>query len=134
MQIAIIASDKRKELMTEFCVAYCGILSRHNVCATGTTGKHLAEATGLNIEILVSGTHGGTQLIANRIAYDEIDLLLYFRDTEDDKEYADVQLNLVRMCDKQNIPVATNLATADALIQALDRGDFDWRELLKRKK
>ncbi len=133
MQIAIIASDKRKELMTEFCVAYCGILSRHNVCATGTTGKYLAEATGLNIEILVSGMHGGTQLIANRIAYDEIDLLLYFRDTEDDKEYADVQLNLVRMCDKQNIPVATNLATADALIQALDRGDFDWRELLKRK-
>lgn len=133
MQIAIIASDKRKELMTEFCVAYCGILSRHNVCATGTTGKYLAEATGLNIEILVSGMHGGTQLIANRIAYDEIDLLLYFRDTEDDKEYADVQLNLVRMCDKQNIPVATNLATADALIQALDRGDFDWRKLLKRK-
>ena len=121
MQIAIIASDKRKELMTEFCVAYCGILSRHNVCATGTTGKHLAEATGLNIEVLVSGMHGGTQLIANRIAYDEIDLLLYFRDTEDDKEYADVQLNLVRMCDKQNIPVATNLATADALIQALER-------------
>lgn len=133
MQIAIIASDKRKELMTEFCVAYCGILSRHNVCATGTTGQYLAKATGLNIEILVSGIHGGTQLIANRIAYDEIDLLLYFRDTEDDKEYADVQLNLVRMCDKQNVPVATNLATADALIQALDRGDFEWRELLKKK-
>lgn len=131
MQIAIIASDKRKELMTEFCVAYCGVLSRHHLCATGTTGKYLAEATGLNIETLVSGAHGGTQMIANRIAYNEIDLLLYFRDTNDDKEYSDVQLNLVRMCDKQNIPVATNIATAEALILALGRGDLDWRELMR---
>ena len=130
MQIAIIASDKRKELMTEFCVAYCGILSRHHLCATGTTGKYLSEATGLNIETLVSGIHGGTQMIANRIAYNEIDLLLYFRDTNDDKEYADVQLNLVRMCDKQNIPVATNIATAEVLICALDHGDLDWREIV----
>ena len=130
MQIAIIASDKRKELMTEFCVAYCGVLSRHHLCATGTTGKYLSEATGLNIETLVSGAHGA-QMIANRIAYNEIDLLLYFRDTADEKEYSDVQLNLVRMCDKQNIPVATNIATAEALILALGRGDLDWRELMR---
>ena len=70
-------------------------------------------------------------MIANRIAYNEIDLLLYFRDTNDDKEYSDVQLNLVRMCDKQNIPVATNIATAEALILALGRGDLDWRELMR---
>ncbi len=127
MQIAIIASDKRKELMTEFCTAYCGILSRHNICATGTTGKYLAEATGLNIEILLSGIHGGTQQVANRISYNEIDLLLYFRDTADDNEYSAAQLNLVRMCDRHCIPVATNVATAEALILALDRGDLDWR-------
>lgn len=130
MEIAIIASDKRKELMTEFCIAYCGILSKHHICATGTTGRYLAEATGLDIEIMLSGTHGGTQQIASRISYNEIDLLLYFRDTADDNEYADAQLNLVRMCDKQNIPVATNIATAEALIMALDRGDLDWRMLL----
>ncbi len=127
MQIAIIASDKRKELMAEFCTAYCGILSHHNICATGTTGKYLSEATGLKIEHLLSGSHGGTQMIASRISYNEIDLLLYFRDTADDREYAADQLNLVRMCDKQCIPVATNVATAEALILALDRGDLDWR-------
>lgn len=132
MEIAVIASDKRKELMTEFCIAYCGILSRHNLCATGTTGKYLKEATGLDIQTLLSGSHGGTQQIASRIAYNEIDLLLYFRDTEDDNEYANAQLNLVRMCDKQNIPVATNIATAEALILALDRGDLDWRMLVKQ--
>lgn len=130
MEIAVIASDKRKELMTEFCIAYCGILSRHHLCATGITGKYLSEATGLNIEMLLAGSHGGTQQIAARIAYNEIDLLLYFRDTADDNEYADDQLNLVRMCDKQNIPVATNIATAEALILALDRGDLDWRMLV----
>ncbi len=132
MEIAVIASDKRKELMTEFCIAYCGILSRHNLCATGTTGKYLKEATGLDIQTLLSGSHGGTQQIASRIAYNEIDLLLYFRDTADDNEYANAQLNLVRMCDKQNIPVATNIATAEALILALDRGDLDWRMLVKQ--
>lgn len=131
MEIAIIASDKRKELMTEFCIAYCGILSKHHICATGTTGRYLSEATGLDIEIMLSGTHGGTQQIASRISYNEIDLLLYFRDTADDNEYADAQLNLVRMCDKQNIPVATNIATAEALIMALDRGDLDWRMLVR---
>ncbi len=129
MQIAIIASDKRKELMTEFCMAYCGILSRHSIYATGITGKYLAEATGLKIEMLLSGAHGGTQQIASRISYNEIDLLLYFRDPSDDNEYSNDQLNLVRMCDKQRIPVATNIATAEALILALDRGDLDWRLL-----
>ncbi len=132
MEIAIIASDKRKDLMTEFCIAYCGILCRHHLCATGTTGRYLAEATGLDIEIMLAGTHGGTQQIASRISYNEIDLLLYFRDTDDDNEYSDVQINLIRMCDKQNIPVATNIATAEALVLALDRGDLDWRMLLRQ--
>lgn len=130
MEIAIIASDKRKEIMTEFCIAYCGILSRHHLCATGTTGKYLAEATGLEIENMLSGTHGGTQQLAARISYNEIDLVLYFRDFEDENEYTNAQLELIRMCDKQNIPVATNTATAEALVLALDRGDLDWRMLV----
>lgn len=134
MEIAVIASDKRKELMTEFCIAYCGILSRHHLCATGTTGKYLKEATGLDIEMLLSGTHGGTQQVEARIAYNEIDILLYFRDAADENEYANDQLDLVRMCDKQNIPVATNIATAEALILALDRGDLDWRMLVREEK
>ena len=58
MEIAIIAGDRKKELMTQFCIAYCGILSNHNLCATGTTCKYIAEATGLHIERLLSGDHG----------------------------------------------------------------------------
>ena len=127
MNIAIIANDKKKELITEFCIAYCGILSCHNICSTAITGKYISEATGLNIEKLLSGSHGGVEQIASKIAYDEVDLLILLRDTNNDTEYTETELNLVKLCDKYTIPVATNIATAEALILALDRGDLDWR-------
>lgn len=131
MEIAIIAADMKKELMTQFCIAYCGVLSKHNLCATSITAKYISEATGLNIERLLTGEQGGEQQIATRIAYNEIDILLYFRDTRpeailDEKEAAELLL----ACDRYNIPVATNIATAEALITALDRGDFDWRNFI----
>lgn len=131
MNIAIIANDKKKELITEFCIAYCGILSRHNICSTAITGKYISEATGLNIEKLLSGSHGGVEQIASKIAYDEVDLLILLRDTNNDTEYTETELNLVKLCDKYTIPVATNVATAEALILALDRGDLDWRANLR---
>ena len=130
MEIAIIAHDTKKELMTEFCIAYCGILSKHNLCATGTTAKYVSEATGLKIEHLLSGDHGGEEQIASRIAYNEIDVLLYFKDTRADNLYKDVDTELLRMCDQYNIPVATNIATAEVIVCALGRGDLDWRELV----
>ena len=80
MNIGLIAHDTKKELMVQFCIAYCGVLSRHNVCATGTTGKLVAEATGLDILRFLSGSQGGDQQIAARIACNELDLLLMFRD------------------------------------------------------
>lgn len=80
MNIALIAHDAKKELMTQFCIAYCGVLSRHTLCATGTTGKIVSEATGLSIQRFLSGSQGGDQQIAARIACNEIDLLLFFRD------------------------------------------------------
>ena len=80
MNIALMAHDSKKELMVQFCIAYSGILSHHNLCATGTTGKMVSEATGLEIFRFLSGTHGGDQQIASRIACNEIDLLLFFRD------------------------------------------------------
>jgi len=134
MNIAIIANDKKKELITEFCLAYCGILSRHNICATATTGKYIYEATKLNIERLLSGTHGGTQQIASKIAYDEVDILILLRDTSSDIEYLETEVSLVQLCDKLNVPVATNIATAEALILALDRGDLDWRTLARDRR
>lgn len=125
-----MAHDIKKELMAQFCIAYCGILSKHNLCATGITAKYISDATGLTIERLLSGDQGGEQQITSRLAYNEIDLLLFFRDTRASSEYDEVEHELLRMCDLYNIPVATNIATAEALVCALDRGDLDWREFM----
>ena len=130
MEIAIIAHDLKKELMAQFCIAYCGILSKHNICATAVTAKYISEATGLQINKLMSGEHGGDQQIASRVAYNEIDVLLYFRDTRPDARPSLAEIDLLRLCDLYNVPVATNIATAEVVITALDRGDLDWREIV----
>lgn len=135
MEIAIIADDTKKELITQFCIAYCGILSKHSICATSTTGSYISEATGLKIEKLLSGTHGGEQQIASRIAFDEIDILFYFRSNMPqtsmtfNERYA-VEQNLLRLCDVHNVLLATNIATAETIVSALERGDLDYRELI----
>lgn len=130
MNIALIAHDSKKELMVQFCIAYCGILSRHNICGTGTTGKLVSESTGLSIQRYLSGSQGGDQQIAARISCNEIDLLLYFRDPLSPKPHEPNELTLLRLCDVHNIPLATNIATAEALIHSLERGDLDWREIV----
>ena len=132
MEIAIIANDKKKELITEFCIAYCGVLAKHNLCATATTGKYISEATGLKVTRMLAGSHGGAEQIAARIAYNEIDLVIFLRDPNSDAEYIDNTLQVIRLCDSHNIPVATNIATAEALILALGRGDLDWREIQRK--
>ena len=119
MTIALIAHDAKKELMIQFCIAYSGILSRHTLCATGTTGKQVAEATGLPIKRFLSGAQGGGQEISARISCDEIDVLLFFRDPINPKATEPNDMNLLRLCDVHNVPVATNIATAEALILAL---------------
>ncbi len=131
MTIALIAHDAKKELMVQFCIAYCGILSRHNIVATGTTGKAVSEATGLEITRYLSGTQGGAQQIASRIACDEIDLVLMFRDPLNPKPNDPDETSILRLCDVHNIPAATNVATAEMLIHGLSRGDLDWREIVK---
>lgn len=134
MNIALIAHDTKKELMVQFCIAYCGVLSKHNLCATGTTGKMVAEATGLNVQCYLSGSQGGDQQIAARISCNEIDLLLFFRDPISVKPHEPNDMNLLRLCDVHNIPVATNIATAEALIHALERGDLEWRDIVNPTK
>ena len=134
MNIALIAHDAKKELMTQFCIAYCGTLSKHSLCATGTTGKMVAEATGLEITRFLCGYQGGDEQIASRIACNEIDLLLLFRDPLTAKTTEPNEANLLRLCDVHNIPVATNLATAEALVHALERGDLDWRDIVNPKR
>ena len=131
MEIALIADDTKKELTAQFCIAYCGILSKHNLCATGVTGKYISDATGLKIEKLLSGPSGGSDQIASRVAFDEIDMLLFFRDATRGNNSADTHdTNLLRLCDLHNVPVATNIATAEILVRALDRGDLDFREII----
>lgn len=130
MNIALIAHDAKKELMVQFCIAYCDILSRHTILATGTTGKLVSDATGLKIMKFLSGSQGGAQQLASRISCDEIDLVLLFRDPLNPKPSEPDETALLRLCDVHNIPVATNIATAEVLIHGLERGDLDWRNIV----
>ena len=130
MDIAIIADDNKKELMVQFCTAYCGILSRHHLCATHTTGKYISEATGLEIETFLMGHSGGMEQISSKISFNEIDVVFYFRSTDPAKEVHDGEATLLRLCDVYNVPLATNIATAEALVIALDNGSLNWRELI----
>ncbi|MDD3766102.1 MAG: methylglyoxal synthase [Eubacteriales bacterium] len=133
MNIALIAHDKKKELMVEFTIAYRGILSKHNLVATGTTGSLIIEATGLNVHRFLSGPQGGDQQIGARIAYNEIDLVLFFRDPLTAQPHEPDVNALLRLCDVHNIPLATNVATAEVLVQGLARGDLDWRNIVNPK-
>ncbi|MCL2842185.1 MAG: methylglyoxal synthase [Oscillospiraceae bacterium] len=134
MNVALLAHDRKKELMVQFCIAYCGVLSKHDICATNTTGRLVGEATGLPVTLYLSCSQGGNQQIGARIAYNEIDLVLFFCDpnstTEDLKDVDD----LARLCDQYNVPFASNVATAEVLIQGLQRGDLDWRDIVNPKK
>lgn len=130
MNIALMSHEKKKELMVQFCIAYAGVLAKHNLCATSTTGNLISEATGLQIKkVLNGGPHGGDGQIAARISYNEVDVLLFFRDPLSPTTREREEMNLLRLCDVHNVPVATNIATAEVIIMALDRGDLDWREI-----
>ncbi len=129
MDIAIIADENKKELMAQFCIAYCGILCHHHLCATGSTGKYISDATGLEIETYLAGT-SGTEQIASLVSCNEIDLVFYFRSTDPAKEVSDAEMSLLRLCDIYNIPLATNIASAEILVTALNEGRLDWRSFL----
>ena len=130
MDIAMIADDEKKELMAQFCIAYSTILGRHHLFATQATGQYITDASGLEIDLLMPGFGGGCEQILSRISYDEIDLMFYFRGTEPKFEFSEIDRDLLRLCDVRNIPVATNIATAEVLVMALDRGALDWREFI----
>lgn len=129
MNIAFIAHDNKKELMASFCIAYKYILQDHHLIATRSTGIVINKATGLNINLLAYGSLGAQQLAA-RIACDEIDLMIYFRDPNIETDANTVLL--YKHCDANNIPFATNIATAEVLIKGLEREDLAWRELLRQ--
>ena len=134
MNIAFLAHDKKKELMVQFCTAYKSVLLKHTLFATATTGRLIADNTGLPITLLLSHKQGGHQQINARIAYNEIDLVLLFTDPNTTEPWDDSQMiETIRHCDTHNVPIATNLASAEMLIMGLQRGDLDWREMMRSK-
>lgn len=131
MYVGLIAHDAKKKLMQNFCIAYRGILSKHDLYATGTTGRLIEEVTNLSIHKYLSGHLGGCQQLASQIEHNQIDILIFLRDPLAPKSHEPNVNDVVRLCDEHNIPLATNLATAELLIKALDRGDLEWREMYK---
>ena len=134
MNVAFLAHDKKKELMVQFCTAYKSILAKHNLFATATTGRLIADNTGLPITLLLSHKQGGHQQINARIAYNEIDLVIMFTDPNTTDSWDDTQMvETIRHCDKQNVVCATNIASAEIAVMGLQRGDLDWREMMRGK-
>lgn len=131
MNIGLIAHDSKKKLIQNFCIAYRGILCKNELFATGTTGRLIEEVTNLSIHKYLTGHLGGSQQIGAQIEHNQIDLLIFLRDPLTQKSHEPDVNYLVRLCDTHNIPLATNLATAELLVKSLDRGDFEWREIYK---
>ena len=130
MNIGFVANESKKKLMQNFCIAYRGTLAKHDLYATGTTGRLIEEVTNLTVHKYLAGDLGGEQQIGSQIENNDIDLVIFLREPTLTSGMTDVH-TLIRLCDNHNIPLATNLATAELLIKALDRGDLDWREFYK---
>ena len=128
MNFGIIAHNSKKSLIEDFCIAYKGILIKHQIYATGTTGRRIEEVTNLRVHKSLAGSVGGDRQFIEMIERGGMDMVIFFYNPAmiDPKE-PDV-FQVVRSCDRYNIPVATNIATAESLILGLSRGDLDWRD------
>ena len=131
MNIGLIAHDSKKKLMQNFCIAYRGILCKHDLFATGTTGRLIEEVTNLNVYKYLAGHLGGEQQLGSQIENNDLDMMIFLRDPLTPKSHEIDVNNIFHLCDMHNIPLATNLATADLLIKAFDRGDLEWRDVYK---
>ena len=131
VNIGLIAQKTKKVLMQNFCIAYRGILCKNELYATGTTGRLIEEVANLNVHKFLAGHLGGEQQLGAQIEHNQIDLVIFLRDPIKPKTHEPDVNNVVHLCDVHNIPIATNLATAELLIKSLDRGDLEWREMYK---
>lgn len=134
MNIALIAHDRKKDEMVNFAIAYEHVFAKHQLYSTGTTGTRIMEQTELSIQRFMSGPLGGDQQIGAMVATNEMDLIVFLRDPLMAQPHEPDIIALLRLCDVQGIPVATNVATAEILIKAMDRGDFAWREVVHKYK
>ncbi len=131
MNIGLVAHDSKKKLMQNFCIAYRGILCKNELFATGTTGRLIEEVANLSVHKYLVGHLGGMQQLGSQIEHNEMDLVIFLRDPLKPKSHEPEVNIIVRLCDEYNIPIATNLATAELLIKSLDRGDLDWRDMYR---
>ena len=128
MNIGLVAHDAKKILMQNFCIAYRGILSKHELYATGTTGRLIEEAANLNVHKFLAGHLGGEQQMCAMIEQNQMDLVIFLRDPLNPKSHEPDIHKAIRLCDMHNIPLASNVATAELLIKSLEHGDLEWRE------
>lgn len=131
MNIGFIAHNSKKNLIQNFCIAYKGILSKHELFATGTTGRMIEEATNLNVHKFLAGNLGGENQLCSQIESNQIDMVIFMRDPQSSQGHEPDITNIFKACDSQNIPLATNVATAELLVKAMDRGDLEWRDVYR---
>ena len=131
MNIGLIAHDAKKILMQNFCIAYRGILCKHELYATGTTGRLIEEVANLNVHKFLAGHLGGEQQLGAQIEHNQIDLVIFFRDPLNARNNEPDVNKAIRLCDIHNVPLATNIASAEMLLKSLERGDLEWREMYK---
>lgn len=132
MNIALIAHDKKKDMMIGFCKEHKNLLSRHQLFATGTTGKLISGATGLDVNRFLSGPLGGDQQIGAKIASGEMNLVVFFRDPLTAQPHEPDVSALLRLADVHSVPLATNISTAEVMLNCLEFGNLDWAGLVKR--
>ncbi|MBF0982334.1 MAG: methylglyoxal synthase [Lachnospiraceae bacterium] len=129
MKVGLLAHDSKKKLMQNFCIAYRGILTRHELYATGTTGTLIEEVTNLKIHKFLPGETGGVRQLTSQIEQGNLDMIIFLRDPSPEYDGEPDLSSVIRLCDMYNIPIATNLATAELLIHALERGELEWRNV-----
>ena len=129
MKVGLLAHDSKKKLMQNFCIAYRGILTRHELYATGTTGTLIEEVTNLKIHKFLPGETGGVRQLTSQIEQGNLDMIIFLRDPSPEYDGEPDLSSVIRLCDMYNIPIATNVATAELLIHALERGELEWRNV-----
>ena len=129
MKVGLISHDSKKKLMQNFCIAYRGILARHELYATGTTGNLVQEVTNLKVHKFLPGETGGTRQLASQIEQGNLDMIIFLRDPNSGMDERSDLSSILSLCDMHNIPIGTNLATAELLIHALERGELEWRNI-----
>ena len=129
MRIALIAHDKKKQKMINLASQFKEVLATHEIYATGTTGTMIMGETGIHINRMKSGPLGGDQQIGSMIANSELDLVIFLRDPLTAQPHEPDVSALLRLCDVTNIPLATNISSAEIMLRALERNEIPCRKI-----